>query len=196
MSNQETGILERLAAASLENCLQRVTKVSGAVWQLAGIDISRGTLASAVKLHDFSKDPSAAVVYINVTGGLPFTSLLFFNAGDVPHISKCFLEESLAQASGIPQFDEVMLLELGNIMLNAVINYLQNALKKSAIPSVPMLLKGDCGHIAEGLGVYLDPRQSFRIVTSSITVRRDSRVSRGEVQAIISEELAAALERA
>ncbi|HNW44955.1 MAG TPA: hypothetical protein PKI19_10655 [Elusimicrobiales bacterium] len=195
MSNQETGILERLAVSSLETCLHRVSKVSGGTWKLAGIGIAGGSLADAVGRHKF-RSPSATAVFIHVESGLPFTSLMFFDPADVPHISKCFLGESLAEAAGIPQFDEVMLLELGNIILNSVINYMQNALRKSAIPSVPMLLKGDAAHISNGLGAYLDPRRNFRIVTAAITVQCQAAASGGEVLLILPEELAARLEQA
>ena len=195
MSNQGTGILERLAAASLETCLHRISAVSSGTWRLSGVSVSRGTLEDAVSRHTF-KSRDAAAVYIHVKSGLPFTSLMFFDTADIPHISKCFLETSLAATAGIEQFDEVMLLELGNIILNSVINYLQNALRKSAIPSVPMLLKGDPAHITLGLGSYIAPGRSFRIITGAVTVRGHTRVSGGEVLAILPEELAAELERA
>ena len=185
----------RLVAASLEKCLLRISSVSGGAWRLSGLTVSRGDLAAAVSRHEF-KNPDAYAVYIHVESGLPFTSLMFFDTDDVPHISKCFLGEALKEAAGIAQFDEVMLLELGNIILNAIINYLQNALKKSAIPSVPMLLKGSPAEIAGGLAVYLEPQQSFRVVTAAITVQCGARVDTGEVLAIIPEALAAALERA
>lgn len=195
MSKEETGILERLVAASLEKCFLRISGVSGAAWRLTGVNISRGGLPETVNRHDF-KNPDAYAVYIHVESGLPFTSLMLFDTDDVPRISKCFLGESLQEAAGIPQFNEVMLLELGNIVLNAIINQLQNALKKSAIPSVPMLLKGSPDEIAGALGVYLEPRQSFLVVTASLTVQCGPLADTGEVLAIIPEALAAALERA
>lgn len=194
MSNQETGILERLASASLEKCLLKISAVSGMAWQLTDINISRGNLGHAVSRHSFSSQ-SAAVVYIHVNSEFPFMSLMVFDQADVGHISKCFLGESLARAGNIEQFNEVMLLELGNIMLNAVINYFQNALRKSAIPSVPMFMTGNSGHIAAGLGAYMDSRQIFRIITAAVSVGSGQRVSRGAVLAVIPEELAAALER-
>ncbi|OGS12650.1 MAG: hypothetical protein A2234_05535 [Elusimicrobia bacterium RIFOXYA2_FULL_58_8] len=193
MSNQGTGTLERLAAVSLERCLLKISGTSGGGWRLAGISVASGTLAEAVNRHEF-KAASAAAVYIHVQSGLPFTSVMLFDPDDIPHIAKCFVGDSLAGAGAIAQFGEVMLLELGNIVLNAVINYLQNVLKKSAIPSVPMFLSGDPSHISGGLGVYMDPRQFFRIVSAEINVSGGGCVSRGAVVIILPEELAAALE--
>ncbi|MEI7528612.1 MAG: hypothetical protein WCK76_06680 [Elusimicrobiota bacterium] len=193
MTEQETGVLERLAAAGLEKCLLKIAKVSGGEWRLGDTRVSTGTLAEAVSLHKF-KDPAAAAVYIHVQDRFPFISLMFFELEDVAHIAKCFVGGSLpAAGASVPRFDEEMLLELGNIILNAIINYLQNTLKKSAIPSVPLMLKGDAGYIAEGLGAHVEPRQNFRIIVSPVSVHGDSRVSRGEVLTIIPLDLAAAL---
>jgi len=194
MSDQKTGRLARLAAASLEKCFLKISRVSGGTWRLEDLTVSRGTLAEAVSLHDF-KDRAAAAVYIHVKSEFPFTPVMVFGLEDVEHVSQCFLVESLSQAGAIARFDEIMLLELGNIVLNAVINHLQNALKKSAIPSVPMLLKGDARKIVGGLGAYIDPRKSFRIITASVSVHGARRVSGGSVLCVIPEEMAVALER-
>jgi hypothetical protein len=193
MSKQDIGILERLAAAGLEKCCLKISKVSGKGWRLSDIGISSGTLEEALGRCDL--EARSSVVYIHVEGRLPFTSLMFFPPGDVAHVTRCFLVDLPVEAGGIVRFEEVILLELGNIVLNALINHLQNALKKSAIPSVPMLLKGDSASISRGLGVHVDPSKQYRIITAAVSVQSQERVSGGTVLAVIPGEMSAELER-
>ncbi|MCX5785028.1 MAG: hypothetical protein NTX59_05020 [Elusimicrobia bacterium] len=194
MNAKENGILERLAVSSLEKCLAKLSKVYAGAWQITDTRVSKGTLDEAVRQHDF-KNPAAAAVYCNVQGEFPFTSMMFFDPNDMEYISKCFMGCSFPAARGLLQFKEEMLLELGNILLNSLFNSVLNALKRSVMPSVPKYIAGDFHHIVEVLGTGIDATQNFRIITATLTIKRDKRSIKSEMFAMIPDELAIEMAR-
>lgn len=195
MNEKENTVLERLAALSLERCLVRLSKVSAGTWQLVDTAESSGTPGSAVGKYDF-KGQAAAAVYFDIKGDLPMTSLMIFDPGDLDCISKCFLGYSFPKQGGISQSDEVMLLELGNIVLNSLSNSVFNTLGGSFMPSVPQFVAGDAVRIAESVRAVAGAALTFNIVASTIAIQCDNRVSRSKVIVLIPEQLAAALGRA
>jgi len=189
MTDISSGALVRLTEASLKKCLGRLSGVSAGTWELLGISASAGTVEDAVKLHDFV-NPRASAVYFNLRGGLPFTAIMLFDPLDMECISKCFMGYSYPRGAVTTQTEEVMLLELGNIVLNSLINSALNALKLSLMPSVPAYLEGDFRDLANGLAPGGDLKQNFRIITATLAIKSDKRSTRSEVIALVPEELA------
>lgn len=189
MTDISSGALVRLTEASLKKCLGRLSGVSAGTWELLGISASAGTAEDAVKLHDFV-NPRASAVYFNLRGGLPFTAIMLFDPLDMECISKCFMGYSYPRGAVTTQTEEVMLLELGNIVLNSLINSALNALKLSLMPSVPAYLEGDFRDLADGLAPGGDLKQNFRIIAATLAIKSDKRSTRSEVIALVPEELA------
>ena len=195
MNAKENTVLERLAVSSLEKCLVKLSKVSAGTWQLAETAESSGTPGSAVGKYDFKGQPAAAV-YFDIKGEFPMTSVMIFDPADIDCISKCFLGYSFPKQGGISASDEVMLLELGNIVLNSLSNSVFNALGESFMPSVPKFISGNAVSIAEGLRNVAGASTVFRIISSTLALGVDKRLSTPKVIGLIPEELAQALERA
>jgi hypothetical protein len=194
MNPKASAILERVAVSGLEGCLDKLSKVSAGTWKIAGTGVSVGTLADAVKRHDF-KTQSAAAVYFNVPGGFPFTAIMFFEPDDIGSISKCFMGYSFSRARRPTQPEEVMLLELGNIILNSLVNSVLNALKRSCLPMLPRYAEGDPRSIEAAIGSVVDPKQNFRILTVTLAIGCGKCVGKSEVLAMIPDGLAAELEK-
>ena len=193
MDAKASGILERLAVAGLEKCIARLAKVSAGTWRIAGARTSRGTLEDAVSQHNFAHP--AAAVYFKIKGDFPFTSMMLFDLDDIELVSKCFLGYSFPKGEKFTQPEEVLLMELGNIVINSVINSVLNALKRSCMPPVPMCVDGDARRLAAVVGSASDPERAFRIVTVTLAIQSDKSVSNSEVVCLIPEELENELER-
>jgi len=193
MNPKESGILERLAALSLERCLVKISKVSAGTWELLDTADSRGTLSAAVGQYDF-KGRSAAAVYVDVQGGVSLTTLLLFDPEDLDCISKCFLGYSFPRSRTVSLSEEVMLLELGNIMLNSLCNSVMNALRSSFMPSVPCFIEGDAAGIAGALGAVMDAKKDFRTIAITLTMQSGASTGRCKVFVLLPDELAAQLE--
>lgn len=189
MSDNTSRALLGLTETSLKKCLARLSGVSAGTWELSGMNALRGTVEDAVKRHDFT-NPAASAVYFNLRGALPLTAIMLFDPEDMECISKCFMGYSFPRGRATTPTEEVMLLELGNIVLNSLINSAMNALKLSLMPSVPAYLEGDFRDLVNGLARGGEPKGEFQIITATLTMRSDKRVSRSEVLALVPEELA------
>ncbi len=192
MNSKKNVILKDLAAAGLEKCLLKLTRASSGTWEAGPARVFTGDLRAA--LERVGRDRPAAAVHVDVADKPPFTTALLFNSGDTGHIGSCFVKDPLPAAAATERFEEVMLIEIGNIILNALINSLLNALNRSAVPSVPMYIAGGADAIAAGLGAVLGSAVNFRVVTAALTIRRDGREGLMEAVVLLPEELAAELE--
>ena len=193
MNTEENGILERLASLSIERCLVKLSKVSAGTWKLAGVSGSRGMVEAAVGQYDF-RGRAAAAVYMDINGDAPLFSMMLFEPEDMDCISKCFMGYSFPRTQSISMSEEVMLLELGNIILNSLTNSVLNALRRSIMPSTPQFIAGAQSAIVAGLGARMDLKQNFRIVTVSLVMQSGNVSSSSTVFVLIPEELAQELE--
>lgn len=184
--------IESLTALGLAKCLLRISRVSAGTWQVAGSKVSSGTLLDALKHHDF-KNPAAAV-YFNLKGMSPLTAIMLFDSADLECVSKCFTGHSFRRSGAITPAEEVMLTELGNILLNALVGALLNALKKSFMPTMPIFTEGDFQRVADAISKKVNPNQTFRIAASTLELKCDPSVAKAEVLVLLPEELALELE--
>lgn len=174
--------LEKLAAAGLEKCLQRLSAVSHAEWRLAG---AKALTAGQPE----PQDPGGReAVRITVGHPAPFSTAMLFAGPDSEHLYRCFVRDDLDVKLG-REGRLVTLLELGNIVLNALINSLLKALKKTAIPSVP-------AHLPHATNPFLPapgskpPLVTLRVSFSAI---RDGRKADLEAVAVLPASLVAEL---
>ncbi|HAH32545.1 MAG TPA: hypothetical protein DCL44_09565 [Elusimicrobia bacterium] len=194
MNSNSTDILHRLTASSLEKCLLRLSRVSAGTWRVLNIKISEGTLEDAVKQHDFTNH--AAAVYFGLKTGSTLTAIMLLNPADIECISKCFTGHSFPRGPHTTPAEEVMLQELGNIVLNSLVSSLLNTLKKHSIPAVPQYIEGDAAHITGGLGTVADLKQKFRMIKATLVIQFDKCETNSEVFIMIPDEMALELERA
>lgn len=175
--------LVKLAAGGLSVCMLKTSEASTWAWELCGVEVLSGGLANVPPLLDFGA--SAASVQVHVREGFPLTAALLFRAEDIHFISSCWVKGPLYDTASVRDLEEGILIEIANIILNALISPLLNAAKKTGLPSVPMMVKGGPGAVAAGLGMCLDPAADLRIVRASLAMRREGRVARAGVLALL-----------
>ncbi len=184
--------LGSLSALSVAYCLQRMSRASAGTWQVLGAEVSYGTFRDALGRHDFTRP--AAAVYSGLKGRSPFTAMMLFDPADIDCVSKCFTGQSFHREGRLTPADEMMLVELGNIIINAMLAALLNPLKKSRLPSVPDFAEGDQNALEEVLQRAAGIRTSFRIITVTLLMQSGDRQARSEVLALVPEEMALELE--
>ncbi len=178
--------LARLTAAGLEKSMQRMTEVSPGAWQLAGVRVFSGEVRGAIRRSEREGKPVAAI-RIKIKGDIPFVTAIIFDPEDIKHISRCFAEEIYFGPISDGQPD-VTVIEIGNILLNALVNALLRGLKKSAVPSVPAHFQGDCGSVEKWLGAGPG---AFTIISARFTMQREGRSAGAEILAFLPPPLTA-----
>ncbi|HAH31959.1 MAG TPA: hypothetical protein DCL44_06570 [Elusimicrobia bacterium] len=185
--------LENITVASLEKCVGRLSKVSAGRWSLADVSVSRGALSEIALYRRLGERGPA--VYSEVSGDRPFAAMVLFQSADIGIISKCFLGFAFPRMADIDRAEELLLSELGNIILNAFIGSLSNALKRSFIPSQPKCLTGEPRVLLESLAAVLDKEQKYSLISVMLGLQCDHFVTRAEVVGIIPERLEEELEK-
>ncbi|HAF95101.1 MAG: hypothetical protein A2X34_08680 [Elusimicrobia bacterium GWC2_51_8] len=180
-------IFERVAAAGLEKCVDKLSKISAGHWSLADTSVSCGTL-NEIMLKRRSAAGGAAV-YFEIAGDCPFTVMMIFQAKDVKLISKCFLGFAFPRMAEINQAEELLLSELGSIILNSLVSALFNSVNRSFIPSVPKCIKGEPLFLLEALWAMLDKEHKYNLVSMDINLQCDDTVTRAEVICVVPGKL-------
>jgi hypothetical protein len=186
MNNTLEDTLARLAAAELDRCMLKMTKVSPGAWQLGAVRAFTGTVREALSRKEYEA-PHGAVIRVKIKGDPPFTTALLYNPDETKHISGCFADESFYGPFSADQ-PEVTVIEIGNIVLNALANALLRAFVKTAVPSVPAYFKGSPAAIEEWLGAG---RTVLTVVSAKFTMKREGRTASGELIAFLPAALAA-----
>lgn len=178
--------LAGLARTGLEKCLLRMTEVSPGTWRLGEVRVFRGEVREAIRPREHDGKPAAAI-RIKIKGDPPFSTAILFDPADIKHISRCFAEDLFYGPVSEEQPD-VTVIEIGNILLNALVNSLLRAFGKSAVPSVPAHFQGDYGAIEQWLGAGPGV---FTIISARFTMEREDRTSPAEILAFLPASLAA-----
>ncbi len=189
MSDNVNEMLGRIAVASLQKCVGKLSRVSAGVWSIAGAEVSTGTLEETIN-HRGPQDAEATAVYFEVKGDLPFVAVILFDPRDIDRISKCFLGYSFSVSPVLTQAGEMLLSELGNIILNSFISALSNTLKRVFMPSAPECLSGQPQSLLESMSTAVDIRRSCYIVRVKLDLKCGESVTRSEVLGLIPEKLA------
>jgi hypothetical protein len=186
MNTTDQDTLARLTAAGFEKCLLRMTAVCPGSWQLAGVRVYSGTARDAFRRDEKGNAPVGAL-RVKIKGDRPFITALLFRPEDTVHISGCFAEGGFYEQAGADQTDSTIV-EIGNIVLNALANALLRAFRKTAIPSVPAYFKGDPGAVEAWLGAGPG---DFDIVRVTFNMLREGRSVSAEALAFLPPALAA-----
>ncbi|MBI4349828.1 MAG: response regulator [Elusimicrobia bacterium] len=182
--------LEAIAAASLERCAARLSRISSGKWSVSGIRVSQGSMEEIAKKHTVSGGAGFGV-YFRVTGDLPFTSIIVFRQEDIGVLSLCFL--GLTTLPGLSQAHELLFSELGNIILNSVISALSNKLKRGFLPSAPKSLQGEPRFLLEALWDTLEGGQRYSVAAITLGLNCGKDAARCEAVVVIPESLEKAL---
>lgn len=186
-------ILERIAAESIEKCVAKLSRISAGKWSVADVRVSLRSMEEAIKEHGSSGENGAAV-YFEVKGETPFTSMIVFRPGDMEIISRGFLGFSLSKLPSFSQAHELLLSELGNIILNSFISSLSNTLKRGFLPSIPKCVQGETQYLLEALWTSIDRGNRQSLVTVMLDLRCDNALTRSEVLVLVPDGMERALE--
>lgn len=193
MNTKAVKILEQIAVSGLEKCAAKLSRISAGKWSVADVHVSMRSMEEAIKEHSSSADNGAAV-YFEVRGETPFTSMVVFRPEDIEIISKGFLGFSFSKLPSLNQAQELLLSELGNIILNSLLSALSKSLKRGFLPSAPKCVQGQTQYLLEALWTSTDRKSRHSLVTVMLDLQCDSTVTCSELMVLLPESMEAALE--
>ncbi len=158
--------LDMLVQRNLDRSLSRISRISTGKWRAAMVN-SYPASPRAV-LARYAAETSVAVFMRLDT--LPLGAVMLVKPEDVECVSRGFTGHSFPASGRISKADEIMLTELGNILLNAAVDSLLNALKRSALPAIPLLLEGDAVELAERAAGLLSMDAPNRAVSAALSL--------------------------
>lgn len=174
--------LEKLVSAGLNKCMLKLSAAAHGAWRLESVRWRGGWQ---------QEDPPAGgreAVRVTVGHPAPLATILLFEGREAEHLCRCFVHDDLAAALG-PGSQQVTLLELGNIVLNAVINSLLKALKNTAIPSVPEYSKDGPDTCRPAPGA----KPPHIRISAFLSASRDGKTAGLEAAAVLPASLSAGL---
>ena len=121
MDSKASRILESIALLSLEKCAVKLSRISAGKWSVSEVRVSSRSMEDTLKEHGASSGQGAAV-YFEISGEFPFTAMVVFRPEDIDTISRGFLGFSFSKMPSLSQAQELLLSELGNIILNSIIS--------------------------------------------------------------------------
>lgn len=187
------GTIKRMVAGGLSRCMLKTSEATAWSWGLHGVEVIPGREADLARLAS-GFGAEAAAVQINVRDDFPFSAALVCHSKNIGFISGCFAQEPLYRTGPIGDLEERVFMEVGNIILNALVGPLITALNREVIPSVPILVKGGPGSISASLTACMDKDGDFRIISAGLAMKREGSVARAGVLGVLPNAMAARLE--
>lgn len=188
MSGMEARAWEKVLGSTMEKCVSKLSRMSVGTWAMAGCRVKASSLADAIRSYGDS-DELGAAVYFEVSGHKPFTAMIIFRPEDIEHIARCFMGVAYTKLSQLSKAEEILLAELGNIILNSFVTSLSVALGKTFVPSVPKCIQGQTSFLLEAMEATLDRTQKSRTISMSLDLTCDGNLTKHEVIGIIPESL-------
>ncbi|MDA8131975.1 MAG: hypothetical protein M0011_10780 [Elusimicrobia bacterium] len=182
--------LDVLAQQGLEKCLSRLSRISTGEWRAAMVSAGHGKPRDVIARYAAA---GAHAVFLRLTD-IPVYSIMLVSPGDIECVSRGFTGHSFPRSEKTSLAEEIMLTELGNIMLNSLVNSLLNAVNRSAMPDLPEFIEGGYGDIEKALAAKLPLDKPCRLISAAVSLRCEGLAS-WTMHAFVPEELAAQIER-
>lgn len=192
MNTEAERALGAIARAGLERCAAKLSRLSGAKWEVAGSAVKASTMAEISSAFGQAAEGGAAV-FLEAAGEEPFSSMAVFRPEDIEVISRGFLGFSFSKLPVLSQAQELLLSELGNILLNSFLGALSNAVGRSYLPAVPKCVQGEAGFLAEALQATLDAGRPYAAALLTLELACDGLNTKIELIAAVPEGLEKAL---
>lgn len=182
--------LETVTLQGLQKCLARLSRISTDNWRAASVKVYPGKAADALAPYA-SKDVAAVCM---VMDAMPLACVMAADPLDIECLSKGFTGHSFPNGGRITPADEIMLEELGNIVINAMVNSLLNALKSSVLPALPRFVHGTAERLTAELGPRMDLNKDYRIISVKVVLDCGGLRALLDLFTLLPEELARQLD--
>ncbi len=183
--------LDSLTLQSLQKCLARLSGVAAGAWRVSCASPLPGGPADTLKPYA----EKGAAVFLGLEG-LPLFAVMLLNPAELECLGRAFTGHSFPRGAKVSSAELVMLSELGNIILNALLNPLVNSLKKSAMPTLPRFYEGPAELLALELAAFPGAGSALRMIPSAVELDCGGTSASLTLFSFLPEDYALEIERA
>jgi hypothetical protein len=184
--------LTAIAAAGMEKCLAKLARVSPGRWSAGAVSARRCNMDEAARA--LQEGDSGAAVFIDVSSpACTFPAMVLFRPADIDTIARGFLGFSYERIGRFGQAREVLLSELGNIVLNSFVGALADRVGGAFMPSPPRFVTGEPGFLLEALWASVSAALPHSVVAVPLELSCEGASTRSEVVILVTEGLHKAL---
>ena len=183
--------LEVLTLQSLQKCLARLAGVAAGSWRASCGSPRPGGTSDTLKPYT----EKGAAVFLGLEG-LPLFAVMLLNPAELECLGRAFTGHSFPRGAHVSSAELVMLSELGNIILNAMLNPLVNSLKKSAMPTLPRFYEGPAELLGMELAAFPGAGSPLRLIPAAIEVDCGGTSASLTIFSFLPEDYALEIERA
>jgi len=185
MSEKTDPAWEKISLKAIDSALLKLNRISAGKWA-----VDETAVLSAPSPEDYD----AVCVYFEVKkDDEPMNFALFFDRKDVGFISKCFIGYHFFVSEKMDGTEELLISELGNILLNSIISALCNSMKIRLIPSIPRTIQAEKSFALETFSQGLPENRGKKKMSVKIKIKCDGRETFCEVFSFVPESVAALL---
>lgn len=168
--------IKDIVREGLNKSLDRLNKVSSAKWNVAGVEFSlKKAEYDAVCIYLTAKYENEVISFA-----------MFVDTKDVKDISRIMVGYAFNDYYKLNMAEEVLLLELGNIILNSILSEMSNKIRNAIIPQVPKIIQSDKLFLLENISNILEENQGKTVINSNISLNAGDKKINFEVFSFLS----------
>lgn len=158
--NEKLELLKKIIETGLKKSVERINKISSYKWEIEKISFEIDNV-----------DKETICVYLVAPSFNKISFLLFVEKKDSDNIFRSFSGYSFGCTNRITKVEELLISELGNIILNSVLGEIANRIKMAIVPQSPKTINGYKKFLLEGISSMIDTNINKTVVSSSIYVK-------------------------
>ncbi len=170
--------IKEIIKSGIENGLLRLNKISSFKWEL-----------KEIKFSIESTDYESICVYLTAKNWKKSFFSLFINKNEASKIFKLFSGYFLTSISTHNKSYEIIIAEIGNIILNSILSNIANKTKTVILPEVPKTINGEKKFILENLSTMIEENKNKLPLVVQLTMESMNETIKTEIYVFIEEDL-------
>lgn len=178
---------KKLSQEAVSSALKRLNRVSSGKWKLSW---EENLVVSGRVNYD-----SVCVYFGAGEGQEAMHFALFFDRKDMGALSRNFIGYSFFVSEKMTKTEEMLVSELGNIILNSLVNVIGNKLGRPFIPSVPKIIQAEKEFALEVISAELPENRGKTELSEIISIECGGKEAVCEIFSFIPENMLATLKK-
>lgn len=158
--NEKLELLKKIIETGLNKSVERINKISSYKWEIEKISFEIDNI-----------DKETICVYLVAPSFNKVSFLFFVEKKDCDNIFRSFSGYSFGHTNRITKAEELLISELGNIILNSVLSEIANRIKMTIMPQSPKTINGYKKFLLENISSMIETNINKTIISAVIYIK-------------------------